>query len=254
MKKLTSFLTVALVLVGCGREPVVFNETNTFAFYNDFGLNIRMIVEDVKECPSDIQLSEITKYVHKDPLHRDPKITCTAHKLGDTTSIYYTYKYSDGKYNKINTEKITRTPTIPFFEYALGVDETNNYLLLRLNKSEVKFLGGLNAASSKYTIINEGNQLPLLGLTEFKDLFVIQGKYISYDNWRIYEPMGMDKKKVWYKLMISEIRNAFIFANDDSNEAINDTYIKRYSDIKYYNEFDKFSKEAGLPGYTTDRE
>lgn len=254
MKKLISILTVALVLVGCGREPVVLNETNTLAFYNDFGLNIRMIVATEKECPKDILVSEVSKYMDKDPKHRDPKISCTVHESGMIISEFFVYDFKNDKFVKNPNRQYTKIPTIPFIYKALGLDDTGSRIILVLNRkegfSEAKTLSDYR--TSTYESINENHQFPLIGLNEIRDLLLFtEDTNINYDNWIILEET--DNGNRWYKVIPSDIRKVFIFGQDTSNKGINDKYFSSYSDIKKFNEYYDQYKSMPIIGNTADR-
>ncbi|WP_107850296.1 hypothetical protein [Campylobacter concisus] len=256
MKKLISILTVALVLVGCGREPVVLNETNTLAFYNDFGLNIRMIVATEKECPKDILVSEISKYMDKDPKHRDPKISCTVHESGMSTSKYFVYDFKDNKFVRNPDKRFTFIPTIPFFSWAEGLDDAGLRIILRLNRKELQILSKSlsEVRGSNFESLNEGNQFPLIGLDEVKDLLLLkEDTNINYDNWIIYEPDNDSDRNRWYKVFPSDIRKVFIFGKDTSDKGIEDKYYNSVIDIKKFREYKKKNESLVIVGTTKDR-
>ncbi|WP_107831325.1 hypothetical protein [Campylobacter concisus] len=236
---------VVVAITGCGREPVVLDETNTYAFYNDFGLNIRMIVKREKKeikdnCPEYILVSEVSKYIEKDPKHRDPKITCSVISFPGN-AFYFPYNFKDGKFVRGDLLS-SKAPTIPIFEQAVGFDKSNKYLIIKLTAYEsyaTKVYDDTpNKPVSVIRPLNENNQMPLIALKELENLFVDYNDKVDPADWRLLMVTSSGKRE-WFRIEISEVRKVFIIVPDDSVEGREDKYFRTLNDIygldRYFN-------------------
>lgn len=242
---------VVVAITGCGREPVVLNETNTYAFYNDFGLNIRIMAEDKKKelednCPEYILVSEVSKYIEKDPKHRDPKITCSV--LSRNASLfYYPYNFKDGKFIR-GDYLFSNAPTIPIFEQAVGFDKSNQYLMIKLTAYESYATkvddDTPNKPVSLIRPLNENNQMPLIALKEIEGLFVYYNDKVAPADWRLLMVTSSGKRE-WFRIEISEVRKVFIIVPDDSVEGREDKYFKTLNDINGLDRY--FNRDTSTP-------
>ena len=232
---LVAALLTAGLVSGVSADKFKFMMDKTYAYYNQYGINVRLIVGDDSKCPDKVSYSDVEPFITaKDQdkyfqyKQKTFRLSCTVHKVGERTSKYYTYAQSGGSMlggllkdtNFYRSKEATKTnrPTINKLGIPRSIITVNGdrFLMSQVGDRtkgvipydrEYELKDGRPDDRESDGIFQFVNGYPILGLIEWLDMYGI--KTDCFNKILLYEKPTHSDAGQLYRITVNLDTQAF---------------------------------------------